>query len=70
MQEIVNQIVCKSCAATFHCNSKNIEQCDCFNIQLTKQELEYISTKYSNCICNDCLLKLKDEYTVSKGFVF
>ncbi len=55
---------------TFTCYAQNIELCNCFNVKLTKHELEYISTKYFNCVCNNCLLQLKDEYQISKGFVF
>ena len=61
-----SNIICQHCKQPFICNPKNITECDCSKIQLPSQEISYISKLYSNCVCNTCLLHLKDEFLAQK----
>lgn len=64
--EIKNNISCERCEQAFICNPSNIAACDCSKIQLSAEEMSYISNHYSNCVCNTCLLHLKDEFLALK----
>jgi hypothetical protein len=33
---------------------------------LSNEEISYIAKRYSNCVCNTCLLHLKDEFLAQK----
>lgn len=57
---------CERCHQPFICNPTNIEVCDCRKIILTSEEIAYIAKRYSNCVCNTCLLHLKNDYLVKK----
>jgi hypothetical protein len=47
-------------------NPTNIAACDCSKIQLSAEEISYIAKHYSNCVCNTCLLHLKNEFFALK----
>jgi hypothetical protein len=66
--EIKNNSVCERCHAAnkFICNPTNIAACACSKIELTPEEISYIAKRYSNCVCNTCLLHLKDEFLTQK----
>ncbi|PWJ40852.1 cysteine-rich CWC family protein [Sediminitomix flava] len=52
---------CLRCGAGFECKAGNITQCQCFTVQLTKEEMEYVSEKYDECLCASCLKALQEE---------
>jgi hypothetical protein len=60
--EIKNNATCQRCQQSFVCNPSNIAQCNCSKIELSFEETQYIAKQYSNCVCNTCLLHLKDEF--------
>ena len=60
--EIKNNVMCDRCKQTFICNPTNIAACACSKIQLTAEEISYVAKQYTNCVCNTCLLHLKDEF--------
>lgn len=62
LDTLKNNIVCERCKQSFICNPTNIAECGCSKIELSAQEITYISKKYSDCICNSCLLLLRDEF--------
>lgn len=64
--ETKHHTVCERCKQTFICNVANIAACDCSKIQLSNEEISYIAKCYSNCVCNTCLLHLKDEFLAQK----
>jgi hypothetical protein len=64
--EIKNNSVCERCQQPFICNPTNIAACACSKIELTPEEISYIAKRYSNCVCNTCLLHLKDEFLTQK----
>lgn len=57
-----NHTTCPRCQHIFICNPTNIAECACSKIELSFNETQYIATQYSNCVCNTCLLHLKDEF--------
>lgn len=61
-----NNTTCQRCKQSFVCNAVDIKNCDCTKIQLTAEETIYISNLFSNCICNACLLHLKNEFLKQK----
>lgn len=64
--ETKNHNICERCQNQFICNPTNIATCDCSKIELSTQEISYIAKRYSNCVCNTCLLHLKDEFLAQK----
>jgi hypothetical protein len=58
--------VCERCKQPFICNAANIADCDCSKVRLSNEEISYIAKRYSNCVCNTCLLHLKDEFLAQK----
>jgi hypothetical protein len=57
---------CERCQQTFICDPTNIAACDCSKIKLSAEEITYFAKQYSNCVCNTCLLHLKDEFLKQK----
>lgn len=58
--------VCQRCQQPFVCNATDIAACECSKIPLSAEEISYIAKRYSNCVCNTCLLHLKDEFLAQK----
>lgn len=57
---------CPRCGAKFECKPGNITQCQCYNIILTNEENLFIKELYDDCLCIDCLRKLKELYNQRK----
>lgn|GEM_PF-189383 len=55
---------CPRCTCTFECRPDNIALCNCSEIELSKEEYGFISSKYQVCVCNKCLTELKEEFSV------
>jgi hypothetical protein len=53
--------VCEICGTKFRCDAKNIEDCFCNKIILSKEIIEQIHNKYNRCLCEACLRKWKEE---------
>ena len=54
--EILNS-VCEICGAKYFCNARDIENCFCKKINLSKEIIVQIKNKYSRCLCKGCLNK-------------
>jgi uncharacterized protein (TIGR00290 family) len=54
--------ICSRCAAPFSCRPDDISHCDCTRIELSIEETRFISVQYKDCVCNACLLELKETY--------
>ena len=50
---------CPRCGEEFECKPGNITQCQCFTVNLTKQEMQLIRELYDDCLCRQCLIELK-----------
>ncbi len=53
---------CPRCYASFECKPGNITQCQCYGVELSESEREYISARYEDCLCRNCLLDMKMEF--------
>lgn len=53
---------CPRCKTEFECKVGSIQLCQCSNIELDSDELEYIRDKYENCLCAECIKALKTEF--------
>ena len=49
--------VCEICGTKFTCGAKDIENCFCNKIILSKEVIEQIQNKYNRCLCEACLNK-------------
>lgn len=50
---------CPRCGKEFICKPGNITQCQCYSVNLSKNESLFIKELYDDCLCYDCLEKLK-----------
>ncbi|RVU02009.1 hypothetical protein EOD41_08645 [Mucilaginibacter limnophilus] len=57
-------IRCERCNGAFECKANSFTKCDCAKVPLTLNETQYISEQYDGCLCNQCLLIIKQEYHV------
>jgi hypothetical protein len=55
-------ISCDRCRIAFECKSNSGTKCQCNTIQLTLNEMQYISELYDACLCAKCLFELQQEY--------
>jgi len=62
---------CERCNASFECKAGNITQCQCNQIHLSLEEKIYIESKYSDCLCANCLSAIKSElFLFKEKFIF
>ena len=59
-----NTKICPSCGKSFTCTGD--EDCWCENIRINKKELLLVISKYSDCICPDCLKKYAEAHAEGK----
>jgi hypothetical protein len=55
-------IACERCREKIECKANNYTQCQCNQVQLSLNELQYISENYEDCLCANCLMLIKEEY--------
>ncbi|PKD21656.1 hypothetical protein APR41_01330 [Salegentibacter salinarum] len=53
---------CPRCKTAFECKVGSIQLCQCADIKLDNEELEYIRDLYENCLCASCMKELKTEF--------
>lgn len=53
---------CERCNTSFECKSGSINLCQCSKVELSPEQLEYINTRFSDCLCLACLENLRDEF--------
>src|SRR5687768_16191708 len=52
---------CPRCGKGFECKPGNITQCQCYGVRLTDEERTFISQRYGDCLCRECLVLLKNK---------
>jgi hypothetical protein len=57
---------CPRCNKIFECKAGDITNCQCSNIKLSVEERAFIEDRYSDCLCADCLLQLKNGHALFK----
>lgn len=60
--------ICPHCHKEFECKAGSITECQCSQIILSNDERNYIESKFSDCLCIDCLKILQQEYYSDKNF--
>ncbi|RFS19732.1 hypothetical protein DVR12_21785 [Chitinophaga silvatica] len=58
-------ITCPRCQSLFECRVGTILRCQCQEVVLSEEELEYIRQEFSGCLCADCLRELKTAFKKS-----
>gem|GEM_PF-379996 len=58
---------CERCSAPFECKANAYTKCQCSSVQLTLNEVQYVSELYDGCLCAACLWELKKEYAEANG---
>ena len=53
---------CPRCESEFECKTGSILLCQCSQIEMTAEQLEYSCTQYNDCLCLSCLQNLRTEY--------
>ncbi|HEV8270045.1 MAG TPA: cysteine-rich CWC family protein [Chitinophagaceae bacterium] len=57
---------CPRCGNRFECKAGSITACQCYGIGLSNEERAFIEERYSDCLCRNCLLELKNHYIFFK----
>jgi len=60
-------IRCDRCGDRIECKANAYTKCQCSVVQLTINEVQYISENYEGCMCARCLLQLQVEYGEMMG---
>ena len=53
---------CSGCGKQFECKVETIAECQCSTISLTEAETKYISGKFKDCLCVNCLIEMKRQF--------
>jgi len=53
---------CPRCRRLFECKSGSILLCQCQTVVLDAGQLDYIASRYEDCLCSRCLLEVRSEY--------
>ncbi|AEG01497.1 hypothetical protein Metme_3121 [Methylomonas methanica MC09] len=57
---------CPRCQDQFICKANRIHRCDCSNVCLSSETIEYIQQRYDECLCLACLKKFESDITSPK----
>ncbi|MEJ2360134.1 MAG: cysteine-rich CWC family protein [Gammaproteobacteria bacterium] len=52
---------CPRCQALFECKSGSILLCHCQTVFLESEHLDYVSERYTDCLCAACLKAVRME---------
>ncbi len=55
-------ISCERCGKRMECKANSFTKCQCSDVRLTINEVQYISENYEGCMCAECLVALQGEY--------
>ncbi|HEX7904928.1 MAG TPA: cysteine-rich CWC family protein [Chitinophagaceae bacterium] len=57
---------CPRCNKAFECKPGNITHCQCYGLTLTIEQKAFIEERYTDCLCSNCLLQLKNQVELFK----
>nr|WP_276901938.1 cysteine-rich CWC family protein [Pedobacter kyonggii] len=60
-------IPCERCNSAIECKANSYTKCQCSVVQLSINEVQYISELYDGCLCAKCLFELQQEYREEIG---
>jgi hypothetical protein len=49
---------CQKCGADFACLASDIKACHCSQVQLTREQHQYIEARWKGCLCRPCLAEI------------
>jgi Cysteine-rich CWC len=52
---------CAWCDAFFECKPGDVANCDCGKVKISADVYKYISEKYNDCLCHQCLTALSNK---------
>ena len=55
-------IPCERCGNRIECKANSYTKCQCSNVHLNINEIEYVSEIYEGCLCANCLSEMQLEY--------
>ncbi|NLR61316.1 cysteine-rich CWC family protein [Chitinophaga polysaccharea] len=58
-------VTCPRCYRDFECRVGTILRCQCQEVPLTEDELDFIRQQYHGCLCADCLREMKIVFSES-----
>ncbi|RYF90272.1 MAG: hypothetical protein EOO00_09150 [Chitinophagaceae bacterium] len=64
------QKLCPRCSRPFECRVGDIGNCHCSGVKLDTEERTFISERYDDCLCGNCLNELKNKYVLFKERMF
>ncbi|MFB6257984.1 MAG: cysteine-rich CWC family protein [Flavobacteriales bacterium] len=53
---------CARCGTEFECKVGTVQECQCFEVPLTRRESEWIGEVYEGCLCAGCLKILQKAF--------
>ena len=57
---------CPNCNHPFECKTGDILNCQCETVNLTQQHRDYIFKHYDDCLCANCMRKLRSEFNMQQ----
>lgn len=58
---------CPRCSLPFECKAGSVTQCHCFGVRLSEEERAVIEREYKDCLCNKCLMEVKEKHDEVQG---
>ena len=58
-------ISCDRCGKRIECKANSYTKYQCSTVQLSINEVQYVSELYDGCLCASCLLELQKDYQES-----
>ncbi|MGD8999072.1 MAG: cysteine-rich CWC family protein [Granulosicoccaceae bacterium] len=52
---------CPRCGRLFECKAGSVLLCQCAEVELQQRHYDFIATRYSDCLCAECLRALRAE---------
>ena len=52
------ELKCQKCQAIFTCRSDDIRSCHCSQMELSKEQLADMASRWGGCLCGPCLREI------------
>ncbi len=56
--------LCPRCTKAFECKAGNIQDCECSQVELKQEQIDFIESQYNECLCKQCLFLLRQEHEI------
>ncbi len=58
--------LCAKCNLQFFCTADDIDKCQCTQIKLCNEAINYIKNTYQSCLCLACLTQINNSFLNDK----